>query len=96
MPPRMRVPRKMSDQVMNFLVADHEESEQSQIRNAVRTAEEQGKADYYIYGYGSWYHINNGQIVGQGKNGPLLDNRSKKLDKQPGDPAAQDWKVFEG
>jgi exopolyphosphatase/pppGpp-phosphohydrolase len=95
MPPRMRVPKKMSEQVMNLLVADHEQSEQQQIRNAVRTAEEQGKTDYYLYGYNSWYHINNGQIMGQGKNGPLLDNRSKQLSNQPNDPGAQAWKVFE-
>ena len=96
MPQRMRAPKKMSDQVMSFLISDHEESEQQQLRTAVHDAEGRGLADYYIYGYNSWYHINNGQIMGQGKGGPLLDNRSKKLAKQPADPAAQEWKVFSG
>jgi hypothetical protein len=96
MPQRMREPKKMSDQVMSFLLSDHEKSEQNQLRDAVHSAEDQGKADYYIYGFGSWYHINNGQIMGQGKDGPLLDNRSKKLAKQPADPAAQEWKLFYG
>ncbi|HDR73797.1 MAG TPA: hypothetical protein ENN85_07795 [Methanoculleus sp.] len=91
-----RTPKKMSEQVMNFLLSDHPESEQKQIRNAVRSAEDTGKGDYYIYGFGSWYHINNGQIMGQGKNGPLLDNRSKKMERQPNDPNAQEWKLFEG
>jgi hypothetical protein len=94
MPPRMHMPRKMSEDVKEFLVHDHPESEQKQIREAVRQAEEKGRNDYYIYGLNSWYHINSGQIMGQGKNGPLMDNLNKPLEKQPDDAGAREWKLY--
>ncbi|KQC05265.1 MAG: hypothetical protein APR53_02385 [Methanoculleus sp. SDB] len=79
---------------MEYLVHDHPESEQRQIRGAVRQAEEQKRNDYYIYGFHSWYHINKGQIMGQGRNGPLTDNLSKPLEKQPDDAGAREWKLY--
>ena len=94
MPARMQKVWKMSDQVKDFLVVDHPESEQKQIRETVRQAEEQKRNDYYIYGFNSWYHINKGQIMGQGKNGPLMDNRNKPLENQPDDAGAREWKLY--
>ena len=94
MPARMQKVWKMSDQVKDFLVVDHPESEQRQIREAVQQAEDQKRNDYYIYGLNSWYHINKGQIMGQGKNGPLMDNRNKPLEKQPDDAGAREWKLY--
>lgn len=84
----------MSPQVLEFLLADHPEQEREQLKRAISEAEGKGYSDYYIYGYNSWYHIQRGQILGQGKNGPLADNRSKVLAKQPPDPGAREWRVF--
>jgi hypothetical protein len=94
MPSRMHMPRKMNEQVKELLVHDNPESEQKQIREAVRQAEEKGRGDYYIYGFNSWYHIKSGQIMGQGKNGPLMDNLSKPLENQPDDASAREWKLY--
>jgi hypothetical protein len=84
----------MSPQVLKFLTADHTEQEREQLERAVSEAESKGYSDYYIYGYNSWYHIQRGQILGQGKNGPLVDSKGKVMATQPPDPAARDWRVY--